>query len=91
MITESTLQLALFSIIQVLILSFVLWMIVDAAVKDRYLWMVLIIGSIVGLSMTGLPVLGILGAVIYMFLKKKDAYLMLTCKHCKNGVCTNHK
>ena len=91
MTTESILLLALFSVVQSLLASFILWMIVDAANKDRYLWLFLIILSFTVFSITKLPVLGISGSLVYMFLKKKEVYYKVTCKHCKNGVCTTHK
>lgn len=53
-------------LLTVLALSFILWMAVDAAKGDKYLWVVLILG---------LPVIG---ALIYFFVEKEGDYMKLS-------------
>lgn len=52
-------------LIYVLAVSFIIWMIVDAAKNNKYWWIVLIIG---------IPVIG---AIIYYFVEKKGDYLKI--------------
>ena len=78
MISGITFVGLLIYIVQTLVLSFILWMAVDAAVRNKYLWIVLILG------------LPLVGSLIYLFIEKKEAYYKIICKHCRDGVCTNH-
>lgn len=51
--------------VYVVLLSFLLWMLVDAAKQDKFWWIVLIL------------ILPILGAVIYYFTEKQHDYVKM--------------
>ena len=53
----------------ILVISFVLWMTVDAAKQDRYWWVILIIG------------VPLVGAAVYYFTEKKHVYAEAPSHH----------
>lgn len=57
---------AIANIICILGISFILWMVVDAAKGDKYWWVVLIIG------------VPLIGGAIYFFVEKKHEYAKIS-------------
>lgn len=53
----------------IMIISFIVWMAVDAGKQDRFWWIVLIVG------------IPIIGAVAYYYTEKKHEYAMLPSHH----------
>lgn len=68
LIVEAIMTLVVYTA-YILVISFILWMAIDAAKQDRYWWIVLI---------TGVP---IVGASVYYFTEKKHIYAEAPSHH----------
>ena len=75
-IIKSIVTLIVYSV-YVFLISFILWMTVDASKQDRYWWVVVIIG------------VPILGAVLYYLTEKKHEYAKLEPHHIHTSATEN--
>ena len=75
-IIKSIVTLIVYSV-YVFLISFILWMTVDASKQDRFWWVVLIVG------------VPIIGAVLYYFTEKKHEYAKLQPHHIHTSATEN--